>query len=249
MVIFTPEERTRLREALLSAAHADPQIIGAAITGSAAVGREDRWSDIDLALCIAPTADASQVIANWTERMYENHNALEHLDVWRGDTLFRVFLLTNTLQVDLAFWSATEFGATGPTFRLVFGKANERPHIPPPAATDLIGLAWLYALHVRSSLARGRVWQAEFMLSAVRDQTLALTCLRHGLSTHEARGIDELPLEVTAPFTETLVRSLDTSEIKRAFAAMTGVLLREIEQEDAALAKRLSLPLKEFMNF
>jgi predicted nucleotidyltransferase len=249
MVLFTPEERTRLREELILAARTDPQIIGAAITGSAAVGREDRWSDIDLALCLAPNADASQVIANWTERMYRDHNALEHLDVWRGDTLFRVFLLADTLQVDLAFWSATEFGATAPTFRLVFGKANERPHIPPTTATDLIGLAWVYALHVRSSLARGRMWQAEFMLSAMRDQTLALACLRHDLPTHEARGIDDLPSDITALFTETLACSLDTSELKRAFAAMTSVLLLEIEQEDAALAKRLSLPLKEFMNF
>lgn len=249
MSLFTPEERTRLREELISAAHADPQIIGTAITGSVAVDREDRWSDIDLALCLAPNADASQVIANWTQRMYRDHNALEHLDVWRGDTLFRVFLLAGTLQVDLAFWSATEFGATGPTFRLVFGKDNERPHIPPPAATDLIGLAWVYALHVRSSLARGRVWQAEFMLSAMRDQTLALTCLRRGLATHEARGIDDLPSDITALFTETLACSLDTSELKRAFAAMTGVLLREIEGEDAALAKRLAVPLRELENF
>jgi hypothetical protein len=32
----------------------------------------------------------------------------------------------NTLQVDLAFWSSAEFGATGPTFRLALGTANER---------------------------------------------------------------------------------------------------------------------------
>jgi predicted nucleotidyltransferase len=248
MTIFTPEERTQLRETLISAAQADSQIIGAAITGSAAVGREDRWSDIDLALCLAPNADAGEVIANWTESMYKGHNALEHLDVWRGDTLFRVFLLTNTLQVDLAFWSATEFGATGPTFRLVFGNANERPQVL-PLATDFIGYAWVYALHVRSSLARGRVWQAEYMLSAMRDQTLALVCLRHGLPMYEARGIDALPSDVTAPFVKTLVSSLEPSELKRAFAAMIDILLAEIEREDAALAKRLNSVLKELEKF
>jgi hypothetical protein len=40
-------------------------------------------------------------------------------------TLYRVLLLDNTLQVDLAFWPATEFGAIAPTFRLLFGRANE----------------------------------------------------------------------------------------------------------------------------
>jgi len=40
--VFTPDERTELREALLAAARADGRIVGAAVTGSAAVGREDR---------------------------------------------------------------------------------------------------------------------------------------------------------------------------------------------------------------
>ena len=49
-VVFTPEERTRLRDALVARARADERITGAALTGSASRGAEDRWSDIDLAL-------------------------------------------------------------------------------------------------------------------------------------------------------------------------------------------------------
>ena len=71
--LFTPQEREQLKEDLISAARADLQISGVAITGSAALCREDRWSDIDLALCIAPNADPAQVIANWTERMYRDY--------------------------------------------------------------------------------------------------------------------------------------------------------------------------------
>ncbi len=41
-----------------------------------------------------------------------------------------------------------------------------------PDADELIGLGWVYALHVRSSLERGRVWQAEWMLIHVREQVL-----------------------------------------------------------------------------
>lgn len=173
MSLFTPKRRERLREALVAAAQSDVRIIGAAHTGSAAVGREDRWSDIDLALCVVPHADVEQVVADWSNRMYRNHGAVTHLDVWRGATLYRVFLLEDTLQVDVSFWSKAEFGATGPNFRLMFGTANERPWAAPPVAADLIGMGWLYALHVRSSIARGRVWQAEYMLSAMRDQVLA----------------------------------------------------------------------------
>ncbi len=245
MFMFTPEERERLREGLVSAAHADTRITGAAVTGSAAVGREDRWSDIDLALCVAADAEFGPVLGDWTNRMYREHAAVHHVDVTRGVTLYRVFLLASTLQVDLAFWPAAEFGATAPTFRLLFGTANERPAAPAPAAAELIGMGWLYALHARSSIARGRVWQAEYMISGVRDQVLALACLRHGVPAVQGRGMDSLPPEITAGLTGALVCSLDVAELRRAFGVISEALLAEIERVDAGLANRLAGPLKE----
>jgi hypothetical protein len=41
--MFTPEERARLRSALLEFAAGDKRITGAAVTGSAADSREDEW--------------------------------------------------------------------------------------------------------------------------------------------------------------------------------------------------------------
>jgi hypothetical protein len=243
--MFTPEDRTRLRDALIGAARADPRITGAALTGSAGAGAEDRWSDIDLALGVAGGADPGRVVADWTERLYREGGAVHHLDVYLGDTLFRVFLLANTLQVDLAFWPAAQFGAIGPTFQLLFGTANERPARPPPAAAGLIGMGWLYALHARSSIARGRAWQAEYMVSGMRDQVLALACLRHGLPAVEGRGIDSLPPEATAAVAGGLVRSLDAAELRRAFGVVTEALIAEAERADAGLADRLAAPLRE----
>ena len=243
--IFTSVERERLLEALVSAAHADPYITGAAVTGSAALGHQDRWSDIDLALCVAADADTSKVVADWTNYVYHEHAAVHHLDVTMGTTLFRVFLLANTLQVDLAFWAEAEFGATAPTFRLLFGKANERPSASPPAPTAVIGMAWLYALHVRSSLKRARVWQAEYMLSHMREQVLALICLRHGVSTVEGRGLHSLPPEATEPLAQSLACSLDVQELKRAFRVTCDALLLEIKQVDVDLLARLTGPLKK----
>jgi predicted nucleotidyltransferase len=245
--MFTPEVRARLRDALVAAARADPRITAAALTGSAAAGAEDRWSDIDLALSVAARADRGRVVADWTERVYHEGGAVHHLDVFLGDTLFRVFLLANTLQVDVAFWPEAEFGAYGPAFRLLFGTAHERPHRSPPAAAELIGMGWLYALHVRSSIERGRMWQAEYMLSAMRDQVLALACLRHGLPAVEGRGIDRLPPEATATVTDGLVRSLGAAELRRAFGVVAAALIAEVERADAGLADRLAGPLRELV--
>jgi len=168
--VFTPADRARLREALVAAARDDPRVTAAALTGSAAGGREDRWSDVDLALCVGTDTDLDGVVENWTARMYDEHDAVHHVDVWRGTTRFRVFLLRSTLQVDIAFWPAAEFGPIGPSFQLLFGSASERPPDRPPEPAHLIGMAWLYALHARSGIARGRSWHAEYMLSAARDQ-------------------------------------------------------------------------------
>jgi predicted nucleotidyltransferase len=243
--VFTTVERQRLRDRLVSAAHSDARVTGAAITGSAAVGREDQWSDIDLALCLSADADHDRVVDDWTGRMYADHAAVHHLDVHRDATLYRVFLLASTLQVDIAFWPAAEFGAIAPTFRLVFGTANERPAGPAPSAAELIGLAWLHALHARSSIARGRVWQSEYMISGVRDNVLALACLRHGTPARQGRGMDSLPPQATAVLAGALVRSLDLAELRRAFAVTTEALLAEVEHVDPGLSARLAGPLRE----
>jgi hypothetical protein len=237
--MFTPEQRARLRVELLESAAGDPRITGAAVTGSGANQSEDPWSDIDLAFGVGDPDALPDVLSAWTAHMYQRHLALHHLDVKAGVWIYRVFLLPGTLQVDLAFVPAVEFRALAPTFRLMSGKANEPRHIPPPLAADLIGFGWLYALHARTCIARRNLWQAEYMISGVRDSALALACIRHGLPAVHGRGIDRLPGRVTAPFADALVRRLDPVELSRAFRAVLDGLLNEIRSVDKELAGRL----------
>src|SRR5215470_10571029 len=121
--MFTPQERDDLRSNLIEYAKNDECITGAAITGSAAAGREDHWSDIDLAFGVVNKGELSAVIADWTLHLYNAHGALHHVDVSFREWVYRVFLLPNTLQVDLAFVPALAFRATAATFQLLFGKA------------------------------------------------------------------------------------------------------------------------------
>ncbi len=64
------------------------------------------------------------------------------------------------------------------------------------------------------------------MISVMRNQVLALACLRHGVPAVQGRGIDSLPPEATAAVAPALVRSLDIPELGRAFAAITEALAR-----------------------
>jgi hypothetical protein len=243
--MYTVAERESLRDALVEAARADERVAGAALTGSAAVGAEDEWSDVDLALGLTPGADQDAVLADWTAVMYSQYGAVHHTDVWSRGTVYRVFLLASTLQVDIAFAPAGEFGALGPTFRLLFGEAVDQPAWGAGDVLSFVGMGWLYALHARSSIARGKVWQAEYMISGVRDHVLMLACLRHGVPHAQGRGLHLLPTATTAPVEATLVRSLDVAELQRAFRAGVDVLLAEIAHVDAELAVRLDQPLRE----
>jgi hypothetical protein len=243
--VFTPEERERLRENLLAAAKADGRISGVAITGSAARDGLDEWSDIDLAFGVADPARLRETLRDWTDRMHNEHGAVHHFDVTRGSWVYRVFLLRSTLQVDIAFAPAADFGALSSTFRLVSGSSVDLPQGQPPVAEEMIGMGWLYALHSRSCIQRGEVWQAEYMISAVRDQALALAALRHGLPAVQGRGFDKLPDSARAAFEPALVRSLEIDELRRAFRAATGCLLNEIRHAHPELASRLDGPVTE----
>jgi hypothetical protein len=243
--MFTPEVRARLRSELLEKAATDVRICAAAITGSAASEREDQWSDIDLAFGVVDEADMGMVLSDWTNFMYSSHSALHHLDVKAGPWIYRVFILRNTLQVDLAFVSSTEFRPLAPTFWLVFGEAREERSFPAPAPGGIIGYGWLYALHARSCIERGKRWQAEYMISGMRDNVLALACLRLGLPAVHGRGFDLLPDDVLSDFEALLVRHLDRVELSRAFRAATQSLAREIAYCDPDLARRLESALTE----
>lgn len=237
-----------MRLELLAYAANDPHIASAAITGSAALEREDSWSDIDLAFGVKQGAERSDVLSEWTKRMYDLYGALHHLDVQAGAWIYRVFLLPSTLQVDLAFVAESEFCPLASTFRLVFGSANPAQSIPSAPREVLIGFGWLYALHARSCIQRGKLWQAEYMISALRDCALQLACARLGLPAAHGRGFDLLPDAITAGLAGALVREVSLDELWRAFPIAVHGLLSEMQCADQELASRLGEALLSIAN-
>jgi len=244
--MFTAEQRDHVRQRVLELAQSDPRVIAGALTGSLAFGGGDRWSDIDVAFGIAPGVTLEAVLDDWTAVLAREWGLLDHFDLPFGSSIYRVFLLPSGLQVDVAATPAKDFGARGPQFRALFGPTQHLPATPQPSASFLIGLSWLYVLRARSSIERHRLWQAEYWIGAIREHVLELACLRLGENARERRGVDRLPSAVTDPLAQTLVRSLDESELRRALAAATGCLISELEAWDASLCARLSPLLHEF---
>jgi hypothetical protein len=242
--MFTPEERERVRSRVFELARGDGRITGGALTGSVTVGAEDRWSDVDTSFGVTDGVDPRAVLDEWTPLLDRELHFLHHFDLAHGPTLYRVFLLPTTLELDIALTPAGDFGARGPNFRLVFGESADVTASQPPSPDELIGYGWLYAFSARAAIARGKLWQAESFVEAVRNYGLALACLRHDLPTAYARGVHRLEANVTAPWEETLVRSLDPHELRRALAVAARELVREVAEVDLALANRLREPLR-----
>ncbi|QSB14836.1 nucleotidyltransferase domain-containing protein [Natronosporangium hydrolyticum] len=243
--MFTPVEREQLRDELIKTAHADNDVVGAALVGSAATGREDAWSDIDLALQVGHGADPAVVASRWTAQFYDRHGAAHHVDVIAGGVLYRVFLLASSLQIDVSFWPKDQFRATEPGFTLLFGTPLPATEPADPNASREIGMAWLYALHSRSAIARHRFWQATMMLDHLRDQLLVLASLRHGLNPHHGREADLLPASVLDPLRQARAASMAESELARSHAALVRGLADEVAFHDRELSTQLNAPLDE----
>lgn len=241
--MFTVEERDRLRGRLLARAEADEAVVGAAFTGSYAVGEGDRWSDTDLVLAVR--GDLAPTLRRWTDWLHDDLDARHHWDLPVGAAVVRVFLLPDWLEVDLTFTPEAEFGPRGPQWRTLFGRPRTPEAFAPPDGDTLVGLLWHHALHARVCVERGRWWQAEHWISGLRDHVITLACLRLGHAHAYAKGAHLLPDDLSAELAGTLVRALTPTELERALTAAVGVAAAELERSRPGPAARLVPMLAE----
>jgi hypothetical protein len=239
--VFTLEQRDALREYVLQLAEEDERAVAGAAVGSLAVdGGGDRFSDLDLTFGVDDDIPVGEVLDDWTRALIAERDAVQLADLERSPTIYRVFLLPDALQFDLSMTPAAQFRPAGPRFRLLFGETapdesevpKPRPpgnlSIPTPAvAHDVFGWGVIYALHARACIERGRVWQAEHYVDAVRDHALSLACLREGVTAVQARGYDDLSAQTLARFEAAHVGAVEPEALRTALAASTHVLMRE----------------------
>jgi hypothetical protein len=237
--VFTVEQRDAVREHLLGLAQADEHVVAGAAVGSLAVDDGDRFSDLDLSFGIADHVPVTEVLNAWTRRLIDQLDAVQLADLQRGPTTYRVFLFPDALQVDLSMTPAAQFRPAGPRFRLLFGATaagtSEGPSPPvvgglfiatPPVAGDLFGWGVIYALHARACIERGRLWQAEHYVGAVRDHALSLFCLDQRLPVVQARGYDDLAAATLARFEGAHVGAVESGALRAALAACVVALMR-----------------------
>jgi hypothetical protein len=78
----------------------------------------------------------------------------------------------------------------------------------------------------RACIERGRLWQAEHYVGAVRDHALSLACLLQGLPVVQARGYDDLAAATLAGFEAAHVGAVEPGALRTALAASGLGLMR-----------------------
>jgi hypothetical protein len=238
--MFTVEQRDALLERVLRLGREEERVVAGAVVGSLAVDAGDRFSDVDLTFGVADGAQVADVLDDWTRSLINELDAVPLVDLQRGPTTYRVFLLRDTLQLDLSMTPASKFRPAGTRFRLMFGETagTDAADPTPPVAGDLFistpavpgdifGWGVIYALHSRACIERGRVWQAEHYVGAVRDHALALASHREGVTAVQARGYDDLSAKTLARSEESHVGALEPSALRAALAASVAALADE----------------------
>lgn len=243
--MFTIQERNFVRDYVLQLAKDDSRVVAGAVVGSLALGDGDRWSDLDLTFSVAEKVSIYAVLEDWTNRLIERFQATPLFDLPSGASIYRVFLLPGCLQFDLSFTPASQFGANGPTFKLLFGTSVEKPFPKPPEARERFGYAVHHALRARFCIERERYWQAEYWIRETRDCALQLACLRRDLPVFHARGFDALPSEIRDLFRCTFIAHLTREDLLRVLRCVIDGLLYETEgvQDLAAQVKPQLLAL------
>jgi len=238
--VFTTAQRDELREHVVRLATDDERVVAAAVVGSLAVDAGDRFSDLDMTFGVDDRSEVATVLGDWTRTLVDELDAVALVDLERGPTTYRVFLLPDALQLDLSMTPAAAFRPAGPRFRLLFGTtaAGDPPTAGPGTLfidtlaipRDVFGWGVIYALHARACIERGRVWQAEHYVGAVRDHALSLACLREGVTPHQARGYDDLGGGTLAGLARGHVGSVEPDALRAALTASVAVLVHEGNQ-------------------
>jgi len=254
--MFTVRQRDALRERVLRLGEDDDRVVAGAVVGSLADDGGDRFSDLDLTFGVADDAVVADVLDDWERTLADEFDAVRLVELERGPTTYRVFLLPDALQLDLSMTPAARFRPAGPRFRLVFGESAPGASeivtgdlfiATPTVAADIFGWGVIYALHSRACIERGRVWQAEHYVGTVRDHALSLACLREGKTAGQGRGYDDLSAETLARFEGTHVGTIEPETLWTALAASVRALLEEGAQAPVPNAQVVAERLAELL--
>ena len=234
-VMFTAMQRQDVGNRLIAAGQATEGVTAGAVVGSAATGELDAWTGIDLMFAAAPDLATDDLRDRWSEQMYRDFGAIHHT----ADAAGLVYLLPDLLTARIAIVPAARFGPRpGVPFHQVFGPVGT-PAADALGAPDLVGPAWLAALHTRTALLRGDGPSAALALDGLRDALIALAGARTGAPPGYLEPADRDRIRATE------TGSRDVGAVAKAFGVAVQILDAELQAVAPVVADAVALPLLE----
>lgn len=265
MRLFTPKYRQRVLERLIAHFQSDARIAGVLIVGSAAVGFDDGYSDIDLCVVVANEAERSAVFKDWGKRLHNLFFVLHHLDVVKGEKgLLHVFLLEGFLEVDLGFESLETLTARRTRWRVAYDHSGtleellrtsweksqkNRNHLIRNQYKNRLDAVWHYIMHAVVAVQRNLPWKAIAEIEELRRQVIELRGLRENLETKRYRYVDRLSPEFLKTLHQTFVSPQSSSaDIMTAVRHLSHCFFEEARALDATLSIEYAGEAEEHMH-
>jgi len=218
-------------------ARGDPRVVAGAEVGSLALGRGDRWSDLDITFGITDGVAVTAILHHWSRDLVARFDAVHLFDVVREPAVYRVFLLADYLQLDVSVTPASKFRSTSPHFKLLFGEPKQAGTRPTPLSRRHVGLGGALGAP-RAHMHRARALVASRVLRYAPSLPW-YACVMPFRRVTAKDSIDCLPRMVT----RSKVRSCDDWTVMSCCALSAGVkgLLRECElgDDDGRIRQRL----------
>ena len=228
-MFYTPEERQQILDALLDALKGDGCITGVLVVGSAAVGFQDDYSDIDLSVVMATEADVEPVFRDWDGKIQALFPVVTRFETHYGPNSFLYgFLLDSLLELDIGFLCLNNLVARRPYWQIVFDRSGQIQTIMEASLVSKpttlksarcqqsLESIWHYIMHCAICLRREQNWRAVYYLDMVRQQTIELAGLRLGLETKNYRQVDQFPADLLLSWQQSLPSDLSPGKIMRA---------------------------------
>ena len=126
MPLFSPQERQQILERLLVELQSDGRIAGAVVVGSAVIGFEDDYSDIDLTIAIAEGALLKPLFQEWEGRIRALFPVAAHFtaEISDPEVYLHGFLLDNLLELDISFMRLADLFAKRERWRVAFDRSG-----------------------------------------------------------------------------------------------------------------------------
>lgn len=232
--LFSQRRRLDVLDKLITFFGADHTIEGLVLVGSSTGEDMDQYSGLDLLVVVANGAVFPSVYRKWRNRLREILPLAYEFEGERGvDRASYSMMLEDYLEINLYFSALKTLVATSKPWKILYDRTPaEDIQLTLEASfhtenivgharryQDMLMSIWYPVIKCVAAINRGEMWRATYMLEQIRQQTIELASMNHGIDIRNYSEVDQLPEMLLVQLRHTLPTNITTEAIRRALQA------------------------------